>query len=236
MPSSIIRSFDEKLPRSPHVMFTFKDNYREFRSSVSSTVAANAVRVYIKEDISSLQGFAARYLDLRLRPFSPLSEIMPALERSHVLSTEADVVRLSTLQLLHPVNIALQEFAPSGTVVVCSSEKQGGQNSRFDIQWSLRSEDGRFLTTLAILEVKNTHVVHKTDFTPAERTSETYEAGMQEAMKFAPQYTLLEGNAVWLSKQASKYSGICTDVAVFDWNAMFIFNFNGRDSTGRKKW
>jgi hypothetical protein len=43
--------------------------------------------------------------------------------------------------------------------------------------------------------------------------------------------SLLSGNAFWISKQAGKYANRCADVATFDWNAMFIFNYQYARST-----
>ncbi|EDN08860.1 predicted protein [Histoplasma mississippiense (nom. inval.)] len=44
-----------------------------------------------------------------------------------------------------------------------------------------------------------------------------------------PHYTHFTNNAVWLSKQARKYAQNtgAPDVAIFDWDKMFIFNFYG---------
>lgn len=39
-----------------------------------------------------------------------------------------------------------------------------------------------------------------------------------------PNRTNFVENGYWLSKQAMKYSTITPDVALFDWNAMFIFD------------
>jgi hypothetical protein len=122
------------------------------------------------------------------------------------------------------VNIALQEICPAGITLVCTTEKRGSSASRFDVQWALHSDRGERLTILAILEIKNTHAVWREDFEPAGATEQNYDAQVAKAMKGAP-FTLFKKNASWLSKQANKYSDDCVYVAVFDWNAMFIFNY-----------
>lgn len=142
---------------------------------------------------------------------------MPILEKKYRLETEADVLRLSTLQLLHPVNIAIQETCPPGATIVCAAEKHGGPKSRFDVQWSLYSDREELMAILAVLEIKSTG---------------GHDCQMRKAMSRAPQPNLLRGNAIWLSKQAGKYSNHCADIAVFDWNAMFIFNYI-HDQSGR---
>ncbi|PYI09184.1 hypothetical protein BO78DRAFT_395048 [Aspergillus sclerotiicarbonarius CBS 121057] len=150
---------------------------------------------------------------------------MPMLEASHRLDSEGDVMRLSTYQFFHPVNIALQEVAPPGTKVICSFEKPGDRSSRFDVQWALYSTNNVLLKILAVLEVKNTHIIHKSEFTPGEATEETVDTRIGQAMSTGPQLTFLRGNAIWLSKQAAKYTETCPYVAVFDYNAIFAFNY-----------
>ncbi|QSS56002.1 hypothetical protein I7I53_04047 [Histoplasma capsulatum var. duboisii H88] len=164
-------------------------------------------------------------------PFSPLQASLPVLEKTHRLDTEADVLRISILQFIHPVNIALQEILPASTKLVCGTESCGGPKSRFDVQWSLYSDKEELLEILSILEVKNTHIIHWEDFAPAEATEQNLEAQRSKAANRAPHFTLLKENAVWLSKQAGKYSGHCASVAVFDWTALFIFNYLHEKST-----
>ncbi|KAI3002580.1 hypothetical protein CBS147346_5806 [Aspergillus niger] len=162
----------------------------------------------------------------RFRSISPLNVSMPELEESHLLLSEADVTRLSSYQLFHPVNIALQAVAPPGTKIICSAEKPDGRFTRFDVQWSIYSKDNKPLKALAILEVKKTHIIHINEFTPAEVTEHDFH--VKDAKAFDKPYnSLLQGNAVWLAKQASKYAeeSSCSDVAVFDYNAIFAFNF-----------
>ncbi|KAK2796996.1 hypothetical protein FQN50_009365 [Emmonsiellopsis sp. PD_5] len=230
MALTISQSFNCKLPTGPEVEFGFKGSYREFKSTVQSTVDIDATPVFIKEDVSVFQTIAERYFPLPT-PFSPLQASMPVLEKTHRLDTEADVLRISILHLVHPVNIALQEILPARTKVVCGTESYGGPKSRFDMHWSLYSDQGERLQLLAVLEVKNTHIIRREDFAPAEATEQNLEAQRSKAANRGPHFTLLEENAVWLSKQAGKYSEHCASVAVFDWNAMFIFNYLHEQST-----
>ncbi|KAI9932343.1 hypothetical protein ASPWEDRAFT_39767 [Aspergillus wentii DTO 134E9] len=221
---SVLNSFDTKLPRDPEIQFGFRETYRKFESSVSSTRDTGAIPAFLKEDLSIYQRIFDDYFK-GIKDRDELSVPMPVLEKSHLLNTESDVMRLAMLQLIHPVNIALQELCPEGTRLVCGNETSRGSNSRFDLQWSLYSNDGRLLKLLAILEVKNTHVIHWDDFKPAEATEQTLYNKTAQAMAKSIHRTLLKSNAVWLSKQAAKYAAYCSYVAVFDWNAIFIFNF-----------
>ena len=37
--------------------------------------------------------------------------------------------------------------------------------------------------------------------------------------------THLKNNAITISRQATKYSKLCPDIADFDWNSLMIFDF-----------
>lgn len=52
---------------------------------------------------------------------------------------------------------------------------------------------------------------------------------MRDSAQVLPFRTQFKNNAIWLAKQARKYSASVPDVAVFDWSMMFIFDFNGTD-------
>ncbi|KAL4888049.1 hypothetical protein BDV59DRAFT_189429 [Aspergillus ambiguus] len=220
---AIGRAFDEKLPSQPLVVFASNEPYRPIRSSASSTLETEPVAVYFEEAVSTYQNL----FDLsfpRIGHASPLSARMPVLEQTHILETESDVLRLATLQLIHPVNIALQQICPPGTRLFCRTETSTSGTSRFDVEWSLYDARGTLLSRLAILEIKSTNVIHRDDFKRAAVDEWSFQSKMARAMA-AESSSLLRRNALWLSKQAQKYSRHCPYVAVFDWSAMFIFSF-----------
>ncbi|KAJ5105709.1 hypothetical protein NUU61_003056 [Penicillium alfredii] len=221
-PPAIARAFEEKLPREPQVVFA-NNQYRAIRSSASSTVEEDAAAVYWEEDIETYHNLLDRYFP-RIGHASPLSSRMPIAEQTHRLETESDVLRLATLQLLHPVNVALQQSCPPGTRIFCRTENSPSLSSRFDVEWALFNTRDECLCTLAILEIKNTHVILKDDFKHAAVNERNFQSKTTMAMK-QPDLSLLKRNAFWLSKQARKYARNCPYVAVFDWNAMFIFSF-----------
>ncbi|KAF9882550.1 hypothetical protein FE257_007285, partial [Aspergillus nanangensis] len=221
--SAIVTAFNEKLPNQPLVVFVFNEPYRSIRSSASSTLEAEPVAVYFEEAASMYQ----KLFDLnfpRIGHANPLSARMPVLEQSHLLETESDVLRLATLQLIHPVNIALQQICPTGTRIFCRTETSTSGTSRFDVEWSLYDDRGTLLSRLAILEIKSTNVIHRDDFKRAAVDERDFKSKMATAMG-TENSSLLRRNALWLSKQAQKYSRHCPYVAVFDWSAMFIFSF-----------
>lgn len=66
--------------------------------------------------------------------------------------------------------------------------------------------------------------------------AETSEEDASEAMNLAyaeEDQTLLKENALWLSRQAKKYSRTCKNIALFDLNSMVIFDFHGVDEDSR---
>ncbi|GIK01885.1 hypothetical protein Aspvir_005926 [Aspergillus viridinutans] len=216
--STISGAFEEQLP-----IVVSNGPYRPIRSPASSTIREDPVAVYFQEAIDTYHHLFDRHFP-RIGPASPLSARMPILEQTHQLDTEADVMRLATLQLIHPVNIALQQTCPPGTRILCRSERSTGGTSRFDMEWSLHDSRGALLSKLAILEVKSTNVLHKDDFKSAAVDERNFRSKMAKAVD-EENSTLLRGNAFWLSKQARKYADHCPYVALFDWNAMFLFSF-----------
>ncbi|KAJ5584625.1 uncharacterized protein N7459_004425 [Penicillium hispanicum] len=220
---SIRQAFSTKFPRHPEVLFQYQQSYRHIRSNVLSTIEAEVTRCFFEESLQLYASIFSHHFP-RIASASALSALMPQSEGTHVLSNEADVLRLSTLQLLHPVNVALRHICPPGSRLICQNEMQGSTNSRFDINWSLLTANGQ-RDTIAILEVKTTHVIHKGDFDAGKATPENFHVQTARAMQ-TNEETLLQGNAIWLSKQAQKYAEHCPAVAIFDGKAMFLFDFH----------
>lgn len=98
-------------------------------------MTTDPVAVYFEEVIDTYHRLFDRNFP-RIGHASPLSARMPVLEQTHLLKTEADVLRLATLQLIHPVNIALQQVCPPGTRIFCRTETSTSGTSRFDVEWS----------------------------------------------------------------------------------------------------
>lgn len=229
MQTTILDSFEHKLP---HIISNFSGQYRIIRPSAQSTVEEDPVPIFIRDEPSVLARMARQYLPRNTIITNPVRADMPVVEKTHRLNTEADVLRAATLQLIHPVNVVLSERLPPDARIYCESEVAEGVHSRFDMQWTL--VQGGTETKLAILEVKNTKVIHWTEFAPAEATQENAEKMMESVME-RQTGTLLAGNAILLSKQAKKYSRACKDVAIFDWNSMFIFGFHGVREHSRER-
>ncbi|KAJ5640503.1 hypothetical protein N7528_000128 [Penicillium herquei] len=232
---TIAGSFNCNLP--PDIEITFEGSYRQLPSSSSdSTRKSVPPPAFLNIDINLFVQLAAQALN-PMRDQILLHATMPLLENSHSLDKEADVLRLSILQLLHPVNLVLHGHAPQGYKIICASEKIQGVQSRYDIAWSLqRNEPGNSKREklIAVLEMKNTRSLAEEDFhRAAARTDAELKAMVDDPERFNnDENTWLQDNTIVLSKQAAKYGGKCKHVAIFDWSAMFIFDFTyGRDKT-----
>ncbi|KAL1853031.1 hypothetical protein Plec18170_005613 [Paecilomyces lecythidis] len=213
----ITQCFVQKLPEFPS---TFQGDYRIISSSTTSTRNEDPVSALFVDGAAILIGMARQLID-RVQPHGPISYV-PMVEKTHRLGSEADVLRAVVLYLLHPVNMLLSAGLPQGYQIYCQGEVTAVR-SRFDIQWTLKYDNTE--VTMAILELKNTKVVHYQDFAPAFATPENAATMLEDAMDIESG-TFLTGNAYWLSKQARKYADTCDNIAVFDWNAMFIFDFS----------
>jgi hypothetical protein len=205
-------------------------NYRKIQASSDSTALANAPKALNTENLMPLLALGRKQLPQDAPPdFSKFGQHMPQLETTHFLRTEADVLRATGLYLLHPVNVVAASLVHNGRLT-CTSETATTKGGRTDIIWMHQADNANELKPIAILELKNTKVLHLSDFQPAYCPTQTKELDRNkiETAFEKTSKTHLIGNAVWLSKQAIKYSKECSTkhVAIFDWDAMFIFDFS----------
>ena len=163
---------------------------------------------------------------------------MPSTEHTHYLSTEADVVRASILQLLHPVNsIASRLISQGHGELRCLSEHNAHMYCRTDIVWTYQQSPHHSPKYVAVLEFKNCRSLHWEDFENAT-ISHQQDASLkmyQAAGKVNG--TCLKRNATIISQQARKYNYYtrCDDVAIFDWNSMFLYDFSTMNEDGPHK-
>jgi hypothetical protein len=124
----------------------------------------------------------------------------------------------------HPVNVAASLLMPPGGRLECRIE-MSDPRIRTDVRWVYRH--GNKTINVAVLEFKNTKVIHRKYFENAMTSSRGAAKKVRDAQELQPA-TYFEGNALWLSKQAIKYywPTECPDIAIFDWDVMFIFNFH----------
>ncbi|OAX81621.1 hypothetical protein ACJ72_04032 [Emergomyces africanus] len=221
---TVFESFWEPLPILSISPLPNNATYRTIRASVQSTIAIDAPKAFVLEKASTLLEIAENRLPANV---SSLQERMPQVETSHLLHTESDVIRASIQYLLHPINVATSRLVPSSGRLFCRSEAREGGRCRTDLRWIYW--DGRRWTNIAVLEFKNTRVLRWSDFKDAVSDQNNASAMVDSAHGASQHHTHFTNNAVWLSKQARKYAETigAPDVAIFDWDKMFIFNFYG---------
>lgn len=226
-PVTIHESFWKTLDQLP--VAVAPSGYRTISASSASTVDQDAISAFIQEDGNVLIKLGLHYLPKPPNVPFRLRQRMPQLETGHFLSTEGDVLRASNLYLLHPVNIAVNSLITNGHLY-CTSEQSSHGGVRTDIRWVYRSSQSGQKTNIAVLEFKNTQVLRWADFLPATTDQQHAQDKLDDAQE-KRHYTHLMDNACLLSKQAKKYCLKLSspDVAIFDWNAMFVFDFTGMD-------
>lgn len=226
--STIQESFRQKLPSIPD---SYNETYRATHAPAQSTQQHDPPKAFIVENSASLINLGMNKLSL-ISTSSIVQKRLPQLEKTHHHSTEADILRTSTLYLLHPVNVAATRLISNGRLY-CTSEQSSTGGIRTDIRWVYQSSQGQ-TTNVAVLELKNTRVLHWSDYSSAQTTQQNARAKVVAAYSRPPDYTHLIRNAIPISQQAIKYSlgGTVPDVAVFDWNALFVWNFAGMDESG----
>lgn len=184
-------SFGLKLPNLPSKP-PDKD-YRKVYPSASTTAIEDPPIVYMRESAGDLANVARH----KLRQLQSLHLYSPSLEETHFLAVEADVVRASGLELIHPINIVLPKLAPSAKVRCNSEVTDRSNHSRFDMKWFFADTK----KTFAILEFKNTKVLNREGFELAACDDED---DAESKLLHARGETLLKDNAVIVSKQAKK--------------------------------
>ncbi|PYH35281.1 uncharacterized protein BO87DRAFT_395929 [Aspergillus neoniger CBS 115656] len=97
----------------------------------SSTIKSDPVTVYFKEEINTYHRLFNHYFPR---------------------------IGAATLQLIHSVNIALQQTCPRGTQIIYCTE----------------STINTLLSQLTILEIKNTNIIHKDDFQRAALSKQAH--------------------------------------------------------------
>ncbi|KAI9781091.1 MAG: hypothetical protein M1816_002562 [Peltula sp. TS41687] len=226
---TVLDSFRQPLPLLP--LEPVPGGYRNTHAGGESTVATEPPKAFQPQPSQDLVNVALNKLPPgNAESINRLRETVPVTEATHYLRNEADVCRASFLYFLHPINIAVTQLLSVGRVngrLECTCEMVG-ERSRTDIAWRFRPDTGSTGYIIAILELKNHGVVHWRDFEPAVADAKTASDKIESAMG-SPTSTLLRGNAVTLSKQVKKYADTykVMDVAIFDWNALFIYDFDG---------
>lgn len=221
-PATVREALAQTLPDIP---VPSDPSYRDYKPTAWSTKKVVPLPAFQYGSIGGIVDVATTALPSPTDPQGHfLGAPMPVMDPTHgSLRTEADILRAMTPYLLYPVNLALHQLLPEGAEVTSAGEVIDGL-SRFDMQWTLKYM-GQVIK-LAVVEVKTTKMVHwEEEFLPGLVTPGNAEARIKDA-RASENGSLLEGNAVNLSRQVMKYSQFCDDIALFDWESMTVFNFS----------
>ena len=237
MALSIRDSFQRRLPNLPAERQP--GYYYHVSPLAASTEAFDPPKGFFWRHLSEKFDSARAHLNhLNHQHATMLYKPMPSTEHTHYLSTEADVVRASILQLLHPVNsIASRLISQGHGELRCLSEHNAHMYCRTDIVWTYQQSPHHSPKYVAVLEFKNCRSLHWEDFENAT-ISHQQDASLkmyQAAGKVNG--TCLKRNATIISQQARKYNYYtrCDDVAIFDWNSMFLYDFSTMNEDGPHK-
>ncbi|KAJ9349542.1 hypothetical protein C8Q69DRAFT_228254 [Paecilomyces variotii] len=202
-------------------------DYNKITSEATSTKIKDAIRVLTEKDPVILLESAREALQATPSIPERLQRPMSQHETSHYLHTESDVLRVSALQLIHPVNVILSGILSAGVMLRCQSEvvSQKGK-ARMDLKWYCRR--GGKETAVAVLEYKSIKVLRLDDWKPIITGLAGAAAVIAEGSR-TMHCSLLEDNALKLSRQVKNYAEECKDIALFDWFSIYIFDFEDVD-------
>ncbi|OCK98782.1 uncharacterized protein K441DRAFT_693517 [Cenococcum geophilum 1.58] len=222
MPPTVYQSFYRSLPD----LQLDKAEYYQIGPSGHTTSTTDPLKTWEPAPIS----YAQKADDILKKLASSLRSPLPAIERPFLMITEGDVLRATTLYVVHPINQALNAKYRN-TPIYCLAENFR-EGIRCDITWKYRN--GEDLDTIAVLELKRRGVLRWDDFECAESNATTRKDKIQEAYGKVGSNgaaTTLKGNAITLSQQASAYAirQETQFIGLFDWDSMFLFQFCGLD-------
>lgn len=198
MPLTVYESFWRILDDLPYT--AVPNDYRAIASTSVSTVNVDPPPAWLAESYGVLTSLARSKLPSSAPSTGTLRDRMPQLEMTHLLHTEADVLRASFLYLFHPVHVAASRLLNTGNPD-CRGELSATGGCRTDVRWVYRN--GSQMTNIAVLEVKNTKVIHWNDFAFAMANTSNAKARRDAGFSSATS-TLLRENAYWLSKTGKK--------------------------------
>ncbi|EEH33162.2 hypothetical protein PAAG_04215 [Paracoccidioides lutzii Pb01] len=148
-PPTIYEAFWRPLDDLPST--TVANDYRSISASAHSTVAEDPPSACVTEHPSVLIDYARSRLLAHAPNSGCLAERMPQVEPGHLLYTEADVL----------LNVVANRLLNTGSLD-CRGELASGGGCRTNVRWVYRN--GSQTTNIAVLEVKNTKVLHLNDF------------------------------------------------------------------------
>lgn len=204
------------------------NDYYRVPTPSASTMDTDPPSAWRYENIEALLRLVRPALDPR--PTGTFLNFAPLDDECGFLASEGDVFAATMVHLVNPVNIAMKRHLQGASSLIMTCEHSTG-NARTDIRWTYRRR------TIAVLELKPKDALHFRDFENAMAAD-----GAEESRKLRHaqrnqrnEGTLFVNNAFLLMKQAAKYSKTLRvdDVAIFDWNNMFIIDYSRWDEESR---
>lgn len=239
---TVIQSFHAPLPHLPSRRN--ENDYRRITSTADSTANTDPPAAWRRESSGVLARYAQGALpnsNSYLDPGNAFLKFAPLDDGCNFLDSEGDVFAAAIPYLINPVNVAISQIIPPGSLTMSCEQKHG--NSRTDLRWTFHMRNGRHHTTsrtIAVLELKAKDVLNFGEFEYAMATNDQEERQKQTDARIpgitGDTGTLFRGNAFWLMKQASKYVlGLdVADIAIFDWQNMLILDYSTFDPDRRR--
>ncbi|KAJ9373622.1 hypothetical protein DTO282F9_2830 [Paecilomyces variotii] len=229
---TVYESFRSPSPWLPSV--PNPGDYRTLSSSTQSTIDIDPLVAWRYEDHQRLVDLVADNFPSEIsNPEDNLLKRVACRDGSNLLRSEADVLSATILYILNPVNLAINRNLKQGSMTMSCEQTSPGR-IRTDIRWSYRVSS--MMIDVAILEVKAKDTLRWADIANAMARSDAEERQKHKEAYRSAKRTLFVSNAYWFVKQAYKYAEQLEipDVAIFDWNNLFILDFSTMDPDGRQ--
>lgn len=220
---TISQSFNEPLPTLPQVPGLGTTTHVSGLTSMN----ADPPKFWLDRTIQPYTTLANQALVAPDVHRETTESCMPSLERTFLISCEADVVRAAALYFLHPVNMALTAMYPDVLIHCLSESGSGGARTRPDIVFK---KNGR---TFAVLEYKVVGVVVKSEFTPARLPMTASPDEVEKKRKgtgILAAESFFGPKATKIVKQMTAYSEDpdfnTKYIALLNWDFLFLAVFN----------
>ncbi|KAH7093691.1 hypothetical protein FB567DRAFT_588113 [Paraphoma chrysanthemicola] len=225
-PPTLLECFDEE---HPHYLTERKAEMQARIASPSSQITYDQPppRILIFEPVDTWLHEAHIFLrSRRARENDQLNDGRIPLTEPCSIATEQDVVKLSTLYIIHPVMIAIQARFPGSLTQFSESP---AKPMRIDLTFNSLS---RFAAkrVVMIMEYKRCWYIHEEEFFDAMCYNEDeIDEALDKLEYYGEESTLIKGtNAYWFVKQITAYvvATGCRYVALCDYEHLILIRFN----------
>jgi hypothetical protein len=229
-PPTLLRCFSDEHPRYPTERKA-EMQARTVRPSSQTTHDQVPPRVLIAESVETWLRLAENFIySTRARNNANLNYGHIPLTEQCSIATEHDVVKLSTLYIIHPVMIAINAKFPN---VLTQYSESPAQPLRIDLTFNRQPSiyGPGVREVVMIMEYKRCWYIHEDEFANAMR-DDLYTA-LEELDELRQWSTLQPGsNASWFVKQARAYAinTGCHYAALCDYEHLILIHFLDHES------